>query len=142
MSPASEGDLRRVRISDGYNITSNCLMNQELGVVFLQNTIIRVLQWRMANDNNTRCLHITEFITVKNTVNFPLLGNPKNLSIITTGPIAPKSTVGNDGVLRPGRDLANQVSNIMTAMTQHYISPSPSLPVRRSLNRIYIQKSS
>ena len=142
MNTASEGEMRRVRISDGYNMTSKCLMNQDLSVRFLQNPIIRVLKWRMINHNTTKCLHITEFITVKNTVDFPLLGNPRNLSN-TAGPEeAPGdlTTVGKVGVLRPGRDLNNLVSNIMTAMTQHYINGSAKVPIRSTSNRIYIQK--
>ena len=116
MFPSSEAEMRRVCISDSYNMTSNCLMDQELGVKFLKNPIIKVVKWRMIKDNNTKSLHIMEFITVKNTVNFSLLGNPTNLSS-TTRPI---NSVENNGVLRPDRDLNNLVSNIMTAMTHHY----------------------
>ena len=136
MIPASEGELRRVHISDSYHLTSNCLMNQELGVKFLQNPIIRVLKWSLeTGDDNSKYLHIMEFTTVKNSVNFPLLGNPTTLS--ATGPIKPSEEFPR--VLRPDRYLNNLLSNIMTAMTRHYISGGGSASQRKSHNRLYIQ---
>ena len=142
MTPPSYNEMRRVRISDGYNTTPDCLMNPELGVIFLQNPIIRVLKWKITSHNNTRFLYITDFTTVCNTVGFPLLGTPTDLNS-SPGPETPKTecsggltTTVTAGVLRPGRDLNLLVSNILTAMTEHYTSGNGRAPLGTSHNRI------
>ena len=118
--------MRRVCISDSYNMTSNCLMNQELGVMFLKNPIIKVLKWRMTkDDNNTKSLHIMEFITVKNSVSFPVLGNPTNLqSIQLLSTTTFEENVEKCGVLIPGRAVNNIIDKIMKNIKNHLISVS------------------
>merc|ERR1719219_1306999 len=79
----------------------------------------------MVRHHNTECLHVTDFITVKNSVNFPLLGNPTDLLLRQ---ILPKTTfeedVVKDGVLIPGRVVNNIIDKIMKNIRNHHISVS------------------
>ena len=123
-SPARDSQVRYVRLSDGYKVAVHCLMNSKINVKFLQNPIIRVIKWSMVSHNNTQCLHVTEFITVKNSVDFPLLGTPTNL--LQSMKLLPTTTleenVEKDGVLIPGRVLNNIMDKIMNNIKNHQIS--------------------
>ena len=125
LSSPRRDSLRRARLSDGYNETVNCLMNSKINVEFLNNPIIRVVKWSLIRHQNTECLHVTDFITVKNSLNFPLLGNPTNLLRM---PILPKTTseenVEKDGVLIPGRVVNNIIDRIMKNISNHHINVS------------------
>ena len=121
--PRWDSDVRRVRLSDGYNETVNCLMNSKINVEFLKHPIIRVVKWSMVRHQNTDCLRIMDFITVKNSLNFPLLGNP---TILQSRQLLPKTTfeenVEEDGVLIPGRVLNIVIDRIMKNIRNHHIS--------------------
>ena len=115
--------MRRVRLSDGYNETFNCLMNSKINVEFLKHPIIRVVKWSLVRHQDTDCLRVTDFIIVHNSLNFPLLGNP---TILQSRQLTPKTTfeenVEKDGVLIPGRVVNNIIDKIMENIRNHHIS--------------------
>ena len=120
---SADDTVRRVKVSDGYHTTDNCLMNQQINVKLLQNPVIKVTSWTFTTYQNLPRFHITEFVTVKNTVDFPLLGNP--VTIKTLLPILPKTTSENvekDGVLIPGSNVNNIVFKILKKIRNHHIS--------------------
>ena len=109
-------------------------MNHKTSVKLLHNPIIRVTAWTTISYHNTKqntktpILHIKEFSTLKNTIDFPLLGNPTNL--FNSGKIS-KTTSDSfekNGVLIPGINVSNLVSKIMKDMSNHFMSDSDIFP--------------
>ena len=122
--PRPESEVRRASLSDGYNVSANCLMNTKIAVEFLQNPIIKVVKWRLIRYENTECLHVMEFTIVHNSLNFPLLGKP--IKLIQCVPLLPKTTfeenVEKDGVLIPGRVVNSIIDRIMLSIREHHIN--------------------
>ena len=122
----------QVRVSDGENFTDNCSMARQKNVTLLQNPVIKVISWDITRYQGNICLHITDFVTVKNTVNYPLVGNPVLLKDLPEK-MEGKTTFENmekDGVLIPGSNVSSLVLRIMNNMRNHYVSHAQTTQTR------------
>ena len=133
----SASSASKVRVSDGKNVTDNCIMVRQNNVKLLQNPVIKVIGWNIITYQDNICLHITDFVTVKNTVDFAVIGKPVLLNNVPHSFLLPsleeKTTFENtevDGVLIPGSNVKSMVVRIMNNMRSHYVNDFGSFPSR------------
>jgi len=80
---------RRVKISDGLHRTDKCFIAPEMkDIQFLDNPIIKVLEWNLVNLNlsstkTETVIKIMKFVVIENKRDFPILGDLKGLSNVT-----------------------------------------------------------
>ena len=128
----SASSASKVRVSDGRNVTDNCIMIRQNNVKLLQNPVIKVIGWDIISHQDNICLHITDFVTVKNTVDFAVIGKPVLLNNVPQKK-EEKTTFENtelDGVLIPGSNVKSMVVRIMDKMRSHYVNDFGNFPSR------------
>ena len=99
-------------------------MNQKSTVRLLNNPIIKVTSWSIISYQSRTCLHIKEFLTVRNTLDGRVIGNP--ISLFKLPKLnEPKTTFENaqkDGVLIPDGEVNSLVSKIMKDISNHHVN--------------------